>query len=116
MTQVALFGADAIESGLERLGRITWSLSPMLSKDLKSNALVADPFSQDEAVEITNFIFTNMMGPSAWKRVNNLVDLYNSQSKDGIDRGAGDRARVLAANEGNGLPPEWWRKATTCFN
>jgi hypothetical protein len=55
-------------------------------------------FDNQEAVDITNFFFGEMMGASALGRLSSLIRFYSSDYSDGIDKGAAARAALLADN------------------
>ncbi len=71
------------------------NLKVRISKD---NKMVTEQFAIEEALEITNFFFTEMMGGQAINRLSTLIQYYSGIDDMGLDRGAAARAAVLAQN------------------
>jgi len=68
-----------------------------LSMEVRTNnKLETKKFTDDEAVDITNFFFTEMMGPRCLGRISSLIRHYNKHGEYGIDKGAAARAEALA--------------------
>ena len=53
-------------------------------------------FDKLEAIAITNFFFTEVMGPDARRRLVSLITYYNNHKDELVDVGAGARAERLA--------------------
>ncbi len=60
-------------------------------------------FDEEEAVDITNFFFVEMMGPNAIHRLRSLIRSYSTDHPDGLDQGAAARARTLSLMDENPL-------------
>ena len=68
------------------------ALQVVVKKDNKDELTT---FSHDEAVEITNLLLAEMMGPSALNRLSSLIRFYTT-GEDGIEKGAAARAAAMA--------------------
>ncbi len=95
------------EAGTEQLEKVRnaffQELVKMRVKVTADNRTKVVGFAQDEAAEITNFFFVEMMGPKALGRLGSLVRLYTAELDDGMDRGAAARAQTLAEMADNPL-------------
>ena len=59
----------------------------------KDNKLVQEKFSEDECIDITNFFFSEVMGPSSLSRLSHLIQYYMQvDPESGLDRGVAVRA------------------------
>jgi hypothetical protein len=70
----------------------------------KDNRDTAGGFTQEEATEITNFFFTEIMGPNACTRLGALVKSYNRHKEEETDIRLSARADTLARDEST-YPP-----------
>jgi hypothetical protein len=63
----------------------------------KDNKPVRAQFSEHECVDIANFFFYEVMGPSSLGRLTHLVQYYMQvNTETGLDRGVGTRAKELS--------------------
>jgi hypothetical protein len=66
----------------------------------KNGRKVLTQFTSTEAIAITNFFFTEVMGPETYTRVANIAQYYNTnRSPDNISQATAVRAALLANDE-----------------
>jgi hypothetical protein len=63
----------------------------------KDNKPVQETFSEDECIDIANFFFSEVMGPSSLSRLSHLIQYYMQvDPESGLDRGIAVRAQELS--------------------
>jgi hypothetical protein len=63
----------------------------------KNNKPVQEKFSEDECIDIANFFFSEVMGPSSLSRLSHLIQCYmQADPESGLDRGVAVRAQELS--------------------
>jgi hypothetical protein len=65
----------------------------------KNNEPVQEKFSEDECIDIANFFFSEVMGPSSLSRLSHLIQYYMQVDPEfRLDRGVAVRAQLLSQN------------------
>jgi len=90
-----VFDKDANYDEITRLRDTFFQNLQNLNVELKSSTGKAS-FSRDEAIEVTNFFFAEVMGPAALKRLKTVLREYQSHPQDGIGIIAAAKARALS--------------------
>jgi hypothetical protein len=63
----------------------------------KDNKPVQEKFSEDECIDITNFFFSEVVGPSSLSRLSHLIQYYMQvDTESGLDRRVAVRAQELS--------------------
>ncbi|XTI96196.1 hypothetical protein V2W45_1253896, partial [Cenococcum geophilum] len=64
----------------------------------KNNKNIIKEIMEEEAVNITNFFFSQIMGRPALSRLSSLMQLYNKHSNGKPDKGISERADEAVKN------------------
>jgi len=70
----------------------------LIVKIKKNNKNIIKEITEEEAVNITNFFFSQIMGRPALSRLSSLMQLYNKHSDGKPDKGVSKRADEAAKN------------------
>jgi hypothetical protein len=87
------------ETGLQELNQAQQTfyraIRDLVPSVRRHNRAIVQPFSDNEAVDITNFFFSEVMGKAALGRLNSLISYYTAGGETDPDAGAAARAAAL---------------------